>query len=90
MQSREYKEIDVDTYNAVQIQDYKGTFGILAVDIRGGENTTYYKRWAYSSYYKNGKKITADKPTPVAVRLGDKRKAIAILETMLKQLKDDA
>lgn len=87
---REYKEIDVDEYNAVQLQDYNGTFGILALSLAGGENTTYYKKWAYASYYKNGKKITADKPTPVAVRLGDKRTAISILETMLRQLKAEA
>ena len=85
--SRNYPEIDIDQYKAVQLQNYKGTFGLLSLDLKGGENTTYYKQWVFLSEWKNGKPIPGKRKMPMAVRLGDKETAIKVLETILKQLK---
>ena len=85
--SREYPEIDINEYRAVQLQDYKGIFGLLALNIGGGENMTYYKQWIFLSEWNNGKPCPSDKKLPMAVRLGDKETAVNTLEELLKQLK---
>lgn len=85
--SREYPEIDINEYRAVQLQDYKGIFGLLALNIGGGENMTYYKQWIFLSKWENNRSVPTNKKLPMAIRLGDKKTAISTLEELLKQLK---
>lgn len=86
--NKEYPEIDIDKYKAVQLQDYKGVIGLLALSIGGGENITYFKQWVYLSHWKNGKNIPTAQKMPMAVRLGDRGTAIKILEELLRQIKE--
>ena len=85
--SREYPELDIDEYKAVQLQDYMGKFGLLSLDIKGGENTTYYKQWIWLSEFKHGKSVASNRRFPMIVRLGDRETAIKTLEELLRQLK---
>ena len=82
-----YEVIKVDQYKAVQLQEYKGIYGLLALNVGGGENETYYKQWVFLSKWSNGQSQPTDMRRPMGVRLGDKETAIKILEGALREIK---
>jgi len=86
--SREYDVVEVDYYKGVQLQDYNGTIGLLAMDKKGGENMVWYKVWVFLGKYVKGKSLPSNKTRPMAVRLGDKETAVKTLKEILRQLEE--
>jgi len=86
--SREYDVVEVDYYKGVQLQDHNGTFGLLAMDKRGGEHMVHYKQWVFLGKYVKGKNLPSNKTRPMAVRLGDKETAVRTLKEVLRQLEE--
>lgn len=87
--NKEFNTVQVDEYNGVQLQLYDGRWGVLAMQLGGGESRTWYKRWVFLSKWNNGRPKPDTKKVPMAVRLGDKEEAIKTLETLLKQVKGE-
>ncbi|KKM32243.1 hypothetical protein LCGC14_1565920 [marine sediment metagenome] len=87
--TKEFPEIKIDECNAIQLQVYDGTFGILSLRLAGGSTPTWYKKWVHNSVYKNNVAVPQKKAVPMAVRLGDKSTAIEALEETLRQLKGE-
>jgi hypothetical protein len=71
-----------DTYKSgVLLDEYKGTFSLLnARENQAGEPMP---RWCKPEI---GKDKYADKNVPFGVRIGDRAKAIAVLQTFLRAL----
>ena len=80
--------LEVDTYNAIALQEYDGRYGLLALE--RGKNDVLYKKWVFLSRWSKlkGGPVPGDKKLPMAVRLGDKQKAIAVLTEILKSLQE--
>jgi len=76
--------IEVDKYTAVQLED-GGQYGWKIVE---GNVDNAGKFWP-AFCRREFKRGSGEKKAPVSIKLGDKAKAIAVLETMIKQLKSD-
>ena len=77
------KELDrvfeVDHYRGVKIEEYRGVYGLLAIQKGSGANEVWFKRWVFMSRFKDGKSSPQGNPRPMAVRLGDKETALKTL-----------
>ena len=86
--NKEFPEIEIDEYHGVQLQVYNKIWGLVSLYLAGGEQTCWYKRWAFPQIWKNSIAIPQRKAKPVAVRIGDSREeAIKTLENILEQIK---
>ena len=87
--NQEFEILEVDHYNAVQLQRYDNVWGILSLQKGGGNEGSWYKKWVFKSKWSNGVSVATDKKMPVAVRLGDREEAIKTLEALLSQVKGE-
>jgi hypothetical protein len=74
--------LEVDQYTAVKIED-NGEYGFKLVEGWVGRAGDFKPNFCKREF----KKGSGERNVPVSVKLGDAEKAIAILETLLKQLK---
>ena len=84
--ANKYNEIDTTKYDAVQLEEYNGTYSIKSIQI--GQNETYYPRFAYPSEWSKATRgwVPGKKSFPVMVRLGDKQTALNTLRQIIKDL----
>ena len=81
-----YNEIDTTHYDAVQLDEYNGTYSIKAV--QKGQNDVYYLRWVFTSKWSktSGGFVPDDKKRPMHIVLGDKQTALNTLREIINDL----
>jgi len=82
--------LPIDTYNAVRLNKYNDIWSIM-LGSRGDSDT--YDKWCNPLKYQNGKNVPVKKKDgdllvlPFQIPLGDKEKALKILQNLMAQLK---
>jgi len=83
--------IKLDTYNAVRLSEYRGKFSLMAGSV--GDNDIYDK-WCNPLRYQNGEKDVPVKKKdgdllvlPLQITLGEKERALEVLQHLYNTLK---